>query len=80
MVTLSFPAYLSNKSDIAINAPNTIGTIVPFFTFQNFPISSRRNWYFSIFSSSLSFTRASQGKAISRISASFIIIIIIIII
>ena len=60
MVTLSFPVYFSNISDTAPNAPITTGTAVTFFSFQNyFPFSSRRSWYFSIFSSSLPFTLAS---------------------
>jgi len=42
MVMLSFPAYFSNKSDTAINAPITIGTTVTFFSFHNFPISSKK--------------------------------------
>ena len=75
MVTLSFPAYFSNKSDTAINAPITTGTTVTFFSFHNFPISSRRNWPFSIFSSSLSLTRASPGIVMSMILASFHLLI-----
>ena len=44
------PAYFSNISDATLNTQITIGTTVTFFSFYNFSISSRRNWYFSIFS------------------------------
>ena len=44
------PAYLSNISDATLNTQIAIGTTVTFFSFYNFSISSRRNWYFSIFS------------------------------
>ena len=42
------PAYFSNISDATLNTQITIGTTVTFFSFYNFSISSRRNWYFSI--------------------------------
>ena len=58
---------LSNLSDTGPNAPITAGTTVTFFSFHNFLISSLRSWYFSIFSSSLSFTRASPGIAKSNL-------------
>ena len=44
------PAYFSNISDATLYTQITIGTTVTFFSFYNFSISSRRNWYFSIFS------------------------------
>ena len=44
------PAYFSNILDATLNTQITIGTTVTFFSFYNFSISSRRNWYFSIFS------------------------------
>ena len=44
------PAYFSDISDATLNTQITIGTTVTFFSFYNFSISSRRNWYFSIFS------------------------------
>ena len=69
MVVPSFSTCLSNISDIAPNAPITTGTTVTFFSFHNFLIPSLRSstWYtyFTIFYSSLSFTRASPGMAMS---------------
>ena len=44
------PAYFSNISDATLNTQITIGTTVTFFSFYNFSICSRRNWFFSIFS------------------------------
>ena len=70
MVVPSFSMCLSNISDTAANAPITTGTTVTFFSFHNFLISSLRSWYFSIFSSSLSFTHTSPGMAMSMILAS----------
>ena len=63
LVKLSFPMYSSNISDTATDVPFTIGTTVTFVSFHNFPISSQWSWYFSVFSSFLSFTCTSPQIA-----------------
>ena len=71
VVVPSFSICLSNVSDTALNnAPITTGNTVTFLSFHNFLTSSKRRWYLSIFSSSLSVGREALGVAMWTILAS----------
>ena len=55
---------------MAPRAPITTGTTMTFCMRQTFAISSLNSWYFSNFSSSLSFTLSSPGMATSVMTTS----------
>ena len=55
---------------MAPRAPITTGTTMTFCMFQTFAVSSLNSWYFSNFSSSLSFTLSSPGMATSVMTTS----------
>ena len=62
--------YSLKLTDTAPRAPITTGTTMTFRTRQTFAISSFNSWYFSNFSSSLSFTLSSPGMATSIMTTS----------
>ena len=55
---------------MAPRAPITTGTTMTFCMRQTFAVSSLNSWYFSNFSSSLSFTLSSPGMATSVMTTS----------
>ena len=62
--------YSLNLTDTAPRAPITTGTTMTFRMRQTFAILSFKSWYFSDFSSCLSFTLSSPGKATSIMTTS----------
>jgi len=63
--------YFIKFTDTAPRAPITTGTTMTFRIRQTFAISSFNSWYFSTFSSSLSFTLSPPGMATAIMPTSF---------
>ena len=68
--------YSLKLTDMASTAPITTVTTMTFHMHQTFAISSFNCWYFSNFSSSLSFTLSSPGMATSIMTTSHSVILI----
>ena len=68
--------YSLKLTDTAPKSPITTGTTMTFRMPQTFAISSFNSWYFSNFSSSLSFTLSSPGMATSIMTTSHSVILI----